>query len=697
MVRVSGRARTRLGLALITAVAAALVVPTASAASAVPAPAVTSPTTGATRAIAFPSLKPYTAVVPDTTGDLWFLEANGVGEVHPDGHITEFPAAAGRTSGYVLAIDPSGDIWYPNSDSGGAYLTEVTTSRQTRDFPIPSANDNVLAGPDGTMWTIGYNGGVTRITTAGADDLFATPKLSEHAITSDGTFWFAGTNIAGWITPGQTSTAPNELSLPFDAGSSMIPGANGSVWFADEGNLGQLTAAHTLVDHLMTPYADTSDLLIGPDGNVWFTATGDSGPRVDRIDSAGQIRLVRSGDQWSGHALSEGRGRGRQHLAVGAVIGAGADTPFVLRVACPDIADRCRYSLSAAGRRLRPDAVHGSDGSLWYQTDHLGYGRDKWTAAVGEITPDGALEPLTSTSWVAYGVFFDSAGNAWVLDTPTATAYEVWPTAVSRVSASDRYGTAVAISKREFPGSAPTVFVASGSNYPDALSGGPVAAAAGGPLLLTSPDTLPAVVSAEITRLSPSKIVVIGGPGAVSDTVLAALDAIAPATRIFGSDRYQTSRALVTSAFASAPTVLSGDRIELPRRIGREWGGRIAGPSPSARRRLEAIPRRRDRPAYAAPQRSAHRPRRRHRSDLARRGSSTRLDRASEASRRERPFRHGRGDKRGCVREQSDRRERASCDGPELSRRAGCIRLGRINEVAPVSVDDHVRSRTGAC
>ncbi|WP_431279898.1 cell wall-binding repeat-containing protein [Leifsonia poae] len=122
----------------------------------------------------------------------------------------------------------------------------------------------------------------------------------------------------------------------------------------------------------------------------------------------------------------------------------------------------------------------------------------------------------------------------------------------SRIGGSDRYAASVGISTEEFPDAnagARVVYVASGANFPDALSAGPAAAKEGGPLLLTTPGQLPAAVSSEITRLHPDKVVVVGGPASVSPAVFDALNGLAPTIRIGGADRYAVSRALIDYAF----------------------------------------------------------------------------------------------------------------------------------------------------
>lgn len=157
-----------------------------------------------------------------------------------------------------------------------------------------------------------------------------------------------------------------------------------------------------------------------------------------------------------------------------------------------------------------------------------------------------------------YGEFRNLALNpetGWVyLTQPSSDVVQVIGIQGSRVSGPDRYATAVELSKETFAAGADVVYVATGLNFPDALAAGPAAALRNGPLLLTPPGGLPAIVAAEITRLSPDEIVVVGGEGVVSAVVFNQLTALVPATtRTQGSDRYATGRAIVRKAFVEAP------------------------------------------------------------------------------------------------------------------------------------------------
>ncbi|WP_404430611.1 cell wall-binding repeat-containing protein [Microbacterium lacus] len=138
----------------------------------------------------------------------------------------------------------------------------------------------------------------------------------------------------------------------------------------------------------------------------------------------------------------------------------------------------------------------------------------------------------------------DLDGNALV--EPFLSTFTVSETNVSRIGGADRFETAALVSASRYPMGADTVFVANGLNYPDALAGGSAASSVDAPILLALPNgAVPAATVAELSRLSPRNIVVLGGPGAVSDAVLNALRVHVPptgsVTRIAGDDRFETA------------------------------------------------------------------------------------------------------------------------------------------------------------
>ncbi len=90
---------------------------------------------------------------------------------------------------------------------------------------------------------------------------------------------------------------------------------------------------------------------------------------------------------------------------------------------------------------------------------------------------------------------------------------------VRRIAGDDRYATAAALAADAFPSGAPAVMLASGASFPDALAAAPAIAAAGGAVLLADPACVPDPVRAELTRLAPERLTILGGTAALGRSV----------------------------------------------------------------------------------------------------------------------------------------------------------------------------------
>lgn len=194
------------------------------------------------------------------------------------------------------------------------------------------------------------------------------------------------------------------------------------------------------------------------------------------------------------------------------------------------------------------------------------------------LQPSILLEGETGYAVTLSGGITDHGGNSigstsWGFITARA---------VVRLSGTDRYSTAAAVSASAFAPGVPVVYVATGRAYPDALAGGPAAAAGGGPLLLTAPSSLPGATANELSRLQPARIVVLGGTGAVSDAVLNALRSYTSGsvTRIGGANRFATAAAISADAFPNgAPVVYLATGANYPDALAAgATAGRDGGP-----------------------------------------------------------------------------------------------------------------------
>jgi|GEM_PF-1283846 len=111
-----------------------------------------------------------------------------------------------------------------------------------------------------------------------------------------------------------------------------------------------------------------------------------------------------------------------------------------------------------------------------------------------------------------------------------------------RLAGKDRYETSIEIAKAGWV-QADTVILASGEQFADALSAGPLAKKYNAPILLTSSESIGVDTLKEIASLHPKKIIIIGGNGAISSNVEDKIKAAgyADIDRIGGKDRFETS------------------------------------------------------------------------------------------------------------------------------------------------------------
>lgn len=134
-----------------------------------------------------------------------------------------------------------------------------------------------------------------------------------------------------------------------------------------------------------------------------------------------------------------------------------------------------------------------------------------------------------------------------------SASFDTWLTfagcEVERISGSDRYSTCAAVAERicELGGEPGEVFIASGTNFPDALSISPAAGVLRRPILYADPQGGLSAESLEfIRRHGITKAVILGGEAAVPPAVCDVLGSagVISIERISGSDRYQTSLAV---------------------------------------------------------------------------------------------------------------------------------------------------------
>lgn len=136
-----------------------------------------------------------------------------------------------------------------------------------------------------------------------------------------------------------------------------------------------------------------------------------------------------------------------------------------------------------------------------------------------------------------------------------------------RLSGVDRYETAIKISQSGWSGSQ-NVVLATGQDFPDALSAAPLAKKLNAPILLTEKLRLSSGVEDEIKRLGAKKVFIVGGTGVVSKSIEDRIRANSiEVIRLSGSDRYETSIAVanyMNSNFGGIKEIVAATGSDFP-------------------------------------------------------------------------------------------------------------------------------------
>ena len=114
---------------------------------------------------------------------------------------------------------------------------------------------------------------------------------------------------------------------------------------------------------------------------------------------------------------------------------------------------------------------------------------------------------------------------------------------ITELTGSDRYETAVKISKEGWKNGSDKVVIINGDVSIDGIISTPLATTYNAPILLVEKNNVPNSVKSELKRLNPKDIIIIGDENAISKTTANQIKSTVNAsqTRLNGSNRYETS------------------------------------------------------------------------------------------------------------------------------------------------------------
>ena len=447
-------------------------------------------------------------------------------------------------NGCAVEMDRSGRLWVSMGDANQPNLSQNRSSlngkilRMNRDGGTPSDNP-VIAGVRNIVYSMGHRNPQGIAIRPGTGQVYAI----EHGpnVNDEVNRLVAGGNY-GWPCHSGASTGPCGPSAAtvapvWASGASTIATSGGtfvggSQWGDYTGNLMVATLKESDVRRFSINEAGTAlggpathfngswgrlrAAVLGPGGQLYVTTSNGSNDRVIRISPAapGVGRIAGANRYETAAALSASAyGTG----ATDVMVATGADFPDALA------------GSAAAGRLGMPVLL-----TLPTQLP------------AATRTELDRLNP--QRIWVLGGTSVISEGVRAALVPYASSGQAV------RVAGADRFATAAEISRRWYAPGVAAAFVAVGTNFADALAGAPAAALRDSPLLLVRSNGIPAPTAAELDRLNPQRIYVLGGTAAVNASVAAALDpyTTGPVTRLAGANRYGTAAAVVRAFWTHA-------------------------------------------------------------------------------------------------------------------------------------------------
>jgi hypothetical protein len=228
--------------------------------------------------------------------------------------------------------------------------------------------------------------------------------------------------------------------------------------------------------------------------------------------------------------------------------------------------DGSRVAFVRAGRIVVSDLVGANEVSVTpegVQYDDPTWSPDGATLAFGRVTATAARPVHTAPA-------DGSAAPVPVTGLDGVPAYQPHRRErVARLSGAGRFDTAAAVSQARWPRyGANAVVLARSDTYADALGGTALAAAKGGPLLLTPPTGLAATTQTELQRVllpGHGMVYLLGSPGALSKAVEDQVKALGyHVQRLAGPDRFATSVAIAKAITPNPTLVLAATGMNYP-------------------------------------------------------------------------------------------------------------------------------------
>ena len=473
--------------------------------------------------------------------------------------------AANIHNGCAVEMDRFGRLWVSMGDAGNGNLAQDRSSlngkilRMNREGGTPTDNP-VIGGIRNIVYSMGHRNVQGIAIRPGTDQVYAVehgPNVNDEVnrIVAGGNYGWPCHTGASTAACGSSATTIGSL---WASGGSTIATSGGtfvggSQWADYNGHLFvstlkeqdvrrfSINAAGTSLGgpatHFNAAWGRLRASVLGPGGQL-YVSTSDGNDEVIRISPATpSVNRISGANRYATAAALSASAY--PSGATDVMIATGADFPDAL-------------AGSATAGRLGMPVLLTLPTQIPAQT----------TAELNRLKPQRI--------WVLGGTSVISEGVRAAL-VPYASTGQA-----KRVAGADRYATAAQISTTWYAPGVQAAFVAVGTNFADALSGAPAAALRDSPLLLVRSTNIPAPTAAELDRLNPQRIYVLGGTAVINGAVASALAAYTsgPVTRLAGADRYATAEAIIRTFWTKSVRAYVASGANFPDALA---GGAVAG------------------------------------------------------------------------------------------------------------------------
>ncbi|AET66235.1 putative cell wall binding protein [Desulfosporosinus orientis DSM 765] len=487
---------------------------------------------------------------------------------------------------FSLAVDADGNVWaWGDNSEGQLGQGDVDTNPVVSPVKVKGLTDviSVSAGgvhalalkADGTVWAWGNNEydqlGVEQsspITLPRQIDSLqnivgiAAGLESNLALDNQGQVWAWGGNEYQQVNntddlkisdPQIVNNLSGVVKIALGSAWSLALKNDGTVWtwgaqkvlFGTDGQEGisdytDLTQIKGLANVVSISAGFSHSLALKNDGTVWGWGSNEvlqlGNTEQPWFDSPVQISSINNAVSVSAGAyLSMALGKDGSVWTLGAngggQLGSGSSSSNLPASAAPlKAANISKVSAISAGYGF---ALAGTAGSVWGWGDNtkgqLGSGN---VDVAGQDGYEGTNAPVQS--------LLELKSDSEPL--------------FSRVAGYTAVNTAIEISKQGWPEGSSTVILATANNFPDALAAATLAHQFDAPILLNDRKSLNPDTQAEITRLNPSKIIIVGGSAVISAEIEESLkENFSDVTRLAGWDQYDTAAKIAEYFYAINP------------------------------------------------------------------------------------------------------------------------------------------------